>query len=141
MFVYSFQGECIPSHKFLMPTLQPSYRYWRIRLVVSLIIGYACYYVMRGNFTLLRASEQCPFSMATVGWAFSAYSVIYGFSKFIARAACDRSGARRFMTIGLLTVALISLSAGFCRTAWFYGLLYAVSAVPQSVGFPPSSKR
>ena len=119
-----------------MPTLQPSYHYWRIRLVASLIIGYACYYVMRGNFTLLRASEQCPFSMETVGWAFSAYSVIYGFSKFIAGAACDRSSARRFMTIGLLTVSLINLSAGFCHTAWLYEPLYAVSAMPQSVGFP-----
>ena len=123
-----------------MEKTHKSFRYWRIRVVVSLIFGYACYYMMRNNFTLLRASEKCPFSAETIGWAFSAYSVIYGISKFIAGVACDRTSARRFMVIGLTIAALCNCFAGFSAAAWLYGLLYAVSAFPQSMGFPAIGK-
>ncbi len=116
------------------------YDYWRLRLTYTLIIGYAAYYTVRQNFTIIRSSDKCPFSMEAIGWAFSAFSFIYGIFKFITGAVCDRSSSRFFMPIGLACAALCSLIAGCCNSAVLFGLLYAASAGFQSMGWPSVSR-
>lgn len=116
------------------------YAYWRLRLTYTLIIGYAAYYTVRQNFTIIRSSDKCPFSMEAIGWAFSAFSIIYGIFKFITGAVCDRSSSRFFMPIGLGCAALCSLIAGCCNSAVLFGLLYAVSAGFHSMGWPSVSR-
>ena len=116
------------------------YAYWRLRLTYTLIIGYAAYYTVRQNFTIIRSSDKCPFSMEAIGWAFSAFSIIYGIFKFITGAVCDRSSSRFFMPIGLGCAALCSLIAGCCSSAVLFGLLYAVSAGFHSMGWPSVSR-
>lgn len=116
------------------------YNYWRLRLTYTLIIGYAAYYVVRQNFTIIRTSDKCPFSMEAIGWSFSAFSIIYGIFKFVTGAVCDRSSSRFFMPIGLALAALCSFLAGCCNSAVLFGLLYAVSAGFQSMGWPSVSR-
>ena len=98
------------------------YAYWRLRLTYTLIIGYAAYYTVRQNFTIIRSSEKCPFSMEAIGWAFSAFNIIYGIFKFVTGAICDRSSSRFFMPIGLACAALCSLIAGCCNSAILHSL-------------------
>ena len=116
------------------------YNYWRLRLTYTLIVGYAAYYIVRQNFSILRASSKCPFSNEAIGWAFSAFSIVYGIFKFITGAICDRSSARFFMPIGLACAALCSLIAGFCNSAVLFALVYAVSAGFHSMGWPSVSR-
>lgn len=116
------------------------YSYWRLRLTYALIIGYAAYYTVRQNFTIIRSSDKCPFSMEAIGWTFTAFSIIYGVFKFVTGAVCDRSSSRFFMPIGLACAALCSLIAGFCNSAFLFGLLYAVSAGFHSMGWPSVSR-
>lgn len=105
-----------------------------MRILFSLIVGNACLYVMRQTFTFLKASPKCPFSLETVGWAFTAYSLAYGFSKFAAGAVCDRYGARWLLPFGLGLTALLNVLTGFSSTAYLFGLLYACTSVPQAIG-------
>ena len=121
-------------------SIKQRYDYWRLRLTYTLIVGYAAYYIVRQNFTMLKASPKCPFSTEAIGWAFSAFSVVYGIFKFVAGAMCDRSSSRFFMPIGLACAALCSLMAGFCNSALLFGLLYAVSAGFHSMGWPSVSR-
>ena len=116
------------------------YNYWRFRLTYTLIVGYAAFYIVRQNFTLVKTSDKCPFSTEAIGWAFSAFSIIYGLFKFIAGAACDRSSSRFFMPIGLACEAVCSFIAGCSTSPVLFGLLYAVSACFQSMGWPSVSR-
>ena len=116
------------------------YAYWRMRLTYSLIIGYAAFYLVRQNFAIAKASDKFPFSAEAIGWGFSVFSIIYGIFKFISGAICDRSNARYFMPVGLACAALTSLIAGFSNSAFLLGLMYAVSACFQSMGWPSVSR-
>ena len=116
------------------------YDYWRLRLTYTLIVGYAAYYIVRQNFTIIRTSDKCPFSMEAIGWAFSAFSIIYGIFKFITGAVCDRSSSRFFMPIGLMGASICSFIAGCSNSVVLFGLLYAVSAGFQSMGWPSVSR-
>ena len=78
--------------------------------------------------------------MEAIGWAFSAFSIIYGIFKFVTGAICDRSSSRFFMPIGLGCAALCSLIAGCCNSAVLFGLVYAVSAGFHSMGWPSVSR-
>lgn len=113
-----------------------SYAYWRKRLMYSLIIGYAAFYCVRQNFSLVIADKDFPFSAESMGWGFSLFSIIYGFGKFFSGMLCDRFNVRAIMSIGLIGAAITSLIAGFTNSALFMGLLYAINACFQSVGWP-----
>ena len=128
-------------HRLTDPTeINRQYRYWRFRLTYALIVGYAAYYLVRQNFTMLRTSDKCPFSMEAIGWAFSAFSVVYGVFKMVAGSICDRSDARLFMPVGLALAACCSLLAGCWESSVVFGTLYAVNAVFQSMGWPSVSR-
>ena len=128
-------------HHFSDPAeIRRQYRYWRFRLTYALIVGYAAYYLIRQNFTMLRTSDKCPFSMEAIGWAFSAFSVVYGVFKMVAGSICDRSDARLFMPVGLALAACCSLLAGCWESSVVFGTLYAVNAVFQSMGWPSVSR-
>lgn len=116
------------------------YAYWRFRLTYGLIVGYAAFYLVRQNFSIAKASDKFPFSAEAIGWGFSVFSIIYGVFKFVSGAICDRSSARYFMTIGLACAALTSLIAGFTNSAFMLGLMYAVNACFQSMGWPSVSR-
>lgn len=116
------------------------YAYWRFRLTYGLIIGYAAFYLVRQNFSMAKASPSFPFSAEAVGWGFSVFSIVYGFFKFVSGSICDRSNARFFMPIGLGCAALTSLIVGCCNSAFLFGLMLAVSACFQSMGWPSVSR-
>ncbi len=116
------------------------YAYWRLRLTYSLIIGYAAFYCVRQNFCIAVASKKFPFDVEAIGWGFSIFAIIYGTFKFVSGAVCDRSNARYFMPIGLVGAALTSLVAGCTSSAFWIGLMYAVNACFQSMGWPSVSR-
>lgn len=113
-----------------------AYAYWRMRLMYSLIVGYAAFYCVRQNFSLVVADKEFPFSAESMGWGFSLFSIIYGLGKFFSGILCDRYNVRYLMAFGLVGGALTSLFAGYIHSAFFMGALYAINACFQSVGWP-----
>lgn len=114
-----------------------AYVYWRRRLTYALLLGYACFYCVRQNFSLVVASKAFPFTAESMGWGFSLFSIVYGGGKFISGMLCDRLNVRHIMALGLLGAALTSICAGFVvKSALVMGCLYAANACFQSFGAP-----
>ncbi len=120
--------------------IKKAYAYWRTRLMYTLIIGYAAFYCVRQNFSLVVADKNFPFNAESMGWGFSLFSIIYGFGKFFSGIACDRYNVRHLMALGLFGAAMTSIFAGYAQSAVIMGMLYAVNACFQSIGFPAVSR-
>ncbi|MDR1432815.1 MAG: MFS transporter [Puniceicoccales bacterium] len=118
------------------------YRYWRRRIICSLIAGYATFYLVRQNFQVATPKMLAEFgcSKSEIGWVFTAFSLIYGFGKFFSGIICDRTNARWFMTIGLLGSAACSVCIGFSNALWIFVVAYALNGLFQSAGWPPISR-
>src|SRR5688500_16007453 len=62
-----------------------AYRYWRARILITAIIGYALYYFVRANDSVPVTDMQksLGFTKAQLGFISSVGGVTYGVSKFI----------------------------------------------------------
>jgi phosphoglycerate transporter family protein len=119
-----------------------AYAYWRFRILATLIIGYASFYIVRQNFSMAvpRILEEFNYSRTKIGWIFSAFSIIYGVSKFVSGSICDRSNARYFMAAGLFAASIVNLFMGFTNSIVTLGILYAANGFFQSMGWPPCTR-
>ncbi|MDR1595688.1 MAG: MFS transporter [Puniceicoccales bacterium] len=122
--------------------IDAKYRYWRFRTVYSLIIGYAAFYLVRQNFQVVMVNMLKEFNCTKtdIGWALTAFALIYGVGKFFGGIICDKTNARWFMTVGLLGSALCSICMGLSSTLWSIALFYAANGIFQSAGWPPVSR-
>ena len=77
-------------------------------------LGYAAYYLVRKNLSLAAPGmiEDGLVDKTGVGFAMSAVSIAYAFSKFIMGSVSDRSDARKFLVVGLVLSALTMMSVG-----------------------------
>ncbi|WP_343534859.1 MFS transporter, partial [Pedobacter sp.] len=106
------------AHKPLLPdhTVKLIYGKERIKVFIGIFIGYAAYYFVRKNFSFaipdLQLEENGGFSKQELGFAFSALSIAYGFSKFLMGNISDRSDARYFLSIGLVLSAFTMIFMG-----------------------------
>lgn len=133
------------------------YRYWRIRLLYTLIIGYAAFYLVRQNMQVAAPImlREFGYSKTQVGWVFSAFPIVYGFGKFASGTLCDRVNVRYYMATGLflaaLTSILIAWSGGittFLHSALgisispllLIALFYSLNGLFQSAGWPPIAR-
>jgi phosphoglycerate transporter family protein len=133
------------------------YRSWRIRLLYTLIIGYAAFYLVRQNMQIAAPLMLKEFgcTRTQVGWVFSAFPLVYGVGKFVSGAVCDRVNVRYYMSTGLLLAALCSVFiglappfAGLCGGLFhkalsplpFIAIFYSLNGLFQSAGWPPIAR-
>src|SRR5438874_857880 len=90
------------------------FKYWRIRLMYSMIIGYAIFYVVRTNIgsAIPVMEKTLHTNKASLGLIVTLGQVVYGISKFINGFIGDRVSSRYFMAIGLLCSAVMNLCFG-----------------------------
>ncbi|MRI31854.1 glycerol-3-phosphate transporter [Endozoicomonas sp. OPT23] len=122
-----------------------TYKKLRFQVLLGIIIGYAAYYLIRKNFSLAMPNliEQ-GFTKSELGFALSAVSFAYGFSKFLMGNLSDRSDARKFMSIGLILSALTMIFMGIAPFATasvtaMFGLLF-LNGWFQGMGYPAGSR-
>ena len=103
---------------------QKSFQYWQWRTLIVLMIGYACYYFLRKNFsTAIPAMEATlGLSKAQLGAFLTANGIVYGISRFVNGIIADRANKRRMMTLGLLLSCVINLLISFSPT--FNGFMH-----------------
>ncbi|MQS53270.1 phosphoglycerate transporter protein PgtP [Companilactobacillus mishanensis] len=136
-----------PTAKKMVPKdkVDPTYKKLRWQVFLGIFIGYAGYYLLRNNFSLVipKLVDE-GFSKTQLGVAFSAVSIAYGFSKFFSGIISDRSNARIFLPLGLILTAIINLMFGFIPaltqsiTAMFI-LLFLIGWF-EGMGWPPSGR-
>lgn len=123
-------------------TVRERYSYWRIRILYSMIFGYAAFYLVRMNFSMAlpAISIEYGYTKTQLGAIITLWSIIYGVGKFVNGYFSDRSNARYFMTLGLLGAALSSFFMGFGSSLYYFGFFWAINAWFQSMGWPPVAR-
>ncbi len=119
-----------------------TYRYWQKRTLISAIIGYALYYLVRKNFSVAmpEIERTLDISKTDLGLFITAHGLLYGVSKFTNGIVGDRVNARWFLTIGLVICAVINIFFGLSSTILAFGLLWAANGYFQGIGFPPCAR-
>lgn len=118
------------------------YHGWRIRILYSVILGYATFYFCRQNFNIAMPALMDEFGVTNtqLGWAVTSAGIVYGIGKFINGFISDKSNARYFMPLGLAASAAITLLSGFSTSILMIGLLWILNNWFQSMGWPPVAR-
>lgn len=122
-----------------------TYQRLRIQVFIGIFVGYAGYYLVRKNFSLAMPHLiEEGFSKTQLGFALSGVSIAYGLSKFFMGSVSDRSNARTFMVVGLLSSSLIMIFMGLVPMATAsVGMMFTLLLLNgwfQGMGWPPSGR-
>lgn len=94
--------------------IDPTYKRLRFQVFMGIFIGYAAYYLVRKNFSLIMPNLLDEgYTKSQLGWVLSAISIAYGLSKFLMGNVSDRSNSRVFLTLGLILSASTMILMGF----------------------------
>lgn len=136
-----------PQAKPLIPSdkVDNTYTQLRWQVFIGIFVGYAGYYLVRKNFTLVMPDliDQ-GYTKLELGIALSGVSIAYGLSKFIMGTVSDKSNARIFLSLGLFLSGLTMLIMGTFPWATssisiMFGLLL-INGWFQGMGWPPSGR-
>ncbi len=118
------------------------YRYWRVRILYSTLIGYALFYFVRKNLSLAMPlmEAELGFKKADLGLFLTLHGVVYGFSKFANGFLGDRANPRYFMAAGLVCSAAMNICFGLSSAAVTFGVFWLVNGWFQGMGFPPCAR-
>lgn len=95
------------------PAVDAEYKRRRLQVFFGIFIGYAGYYLVRKNFSLVMPDLiERGFSTGELELALSGVSIAYGLSKFLMGNLSDRSNARIFLPLGLMLSAFITIAMG-----------------------------
>ena len=122
--------------------MRRKYRYWRIRMMYSMLIGYGAFYLLRKNFSMAMPVflEEFGADKTDLGIILSLFSIIYGLGKFLNGMLADRANPRYFMAIGLIASAIISIMIGMSPALMTIGIFWLFNAWFQSMGWPPNAR-
>lgn len=134
-------------HKERLPEKQidPTYQKLRWQVFLGIFIGYAGYYLVRKNFSMVMPDLiDRGFTKSQVGIALSAISIAYGVSKFVMATKSDRSNARAFLALGLFLSAITTAFMGMlpfatASVAAMFVFLF-INGWFQGMGWPPCGR-
>lgn len=126
----------------ITPEVTGKYRYWRIRVMYAMIIGYATFYLVRLNFSMAIPALMAEFDCTKkeLGWILTLSSCIYGVGKFINGYVSDRTNARYFISIALVGSALMNVLMGYGDSLTYFSIVWSFNSWFQSMAWPPISK-
>jgi len=115
------------------------YRYWRMRILYTTMIGYALFYFVRKNLSLAMPGMEAELGITKVdlGLFLTLHGVLYGISRFANGVLADRVNPRYFMALGLLLSALMSVFFGLSSSVLAFGIFWLLNGWFQGMGFPP----
>ena len=119
-----------------------TFQYWRMRIMLCMIAGYASFYLIRQNFSLaIPAIEQdLGYSKTQIGAIWSAGALLYGLGKAAAGLIGDRMSARYLMTFGLFMSGVTSFYFGLCDNLSHFMTAWVVNMCFQSLGWPSCAR-
>lgn len=128
------------------------YPYWRKRIMLSILSGYAVFYFIRKNLSVANPyiREEFGIGKEEFGAAIGFASIAYGISKFSSGLMVDNFSARYIMGAGLILSALMSFLLGFTTetisaffglsVTGFFALFWIINNIFQGMGQPPCSR-
>lgn len=118
------------------------YRYWRVRTLYAMFIGYAFYYFTRKSFTFAMPGmiQDLGFDKGQLGILGSILSITYGFSKFASGIIGDKTNPRYLMAIGLMLTGVFNICFGMSSSIFFFTLFWGLNGWFQGFGWPPVAR-
>lgn len=147
-----------------MSTKAKSFIQWQWKTIVTLMAGYAMFYLLRKNFTLAMPGLTAEFGVSNtvLGIFLTLHGVIYGLSRYAVGVITDRGSAKKVMALGLLLCAAVNILfgasdvmagwivaiAGKCGSTaavatsigYIMGILWMINGFLQGMGVPPCTK-
>lgn len=122
--------------------IRKDYKYWRIRILYSMFIGYAFYYFTRKSFTFAMPGliQDLGFDKSQLGILGSILSITYGISKFASGVIGDRTNPRYMMAIGLMLTGICNICFGLSSSIFFFALFWGLNGWFQGFGWPPCAR-
>lgn len=122
--------------------LDKEYKYWRIRILYSMFIGYAFYYFTRKSFTFAMPGliQDLGFDKSQLGILGSIISITYGISKFASGIIGDRVNPRYMMAIGLMMTGVCNIFFGLSSSIIFFAIFWGLNGWFQGFGWPPCAR-
>lgn len=118
----------------------------RFQVFMGIFIGYAGFYLVRNNISLVSAllKNEGVLDTVAIGIIANAVFISYGLSKFFMATLSDRANARLFMPIGLalsgLTNILLGTVPALHASVAIFALVMFVNGWFQGMGWPPSGR-
>lgn len=141
--MFSWLSPSAPASQ-LVPTDQQPHAYlkYRSRILISTILAYAAYYVVKSNFTLAspHLTKYAGFTTAQVGLVLSALAVSYGIGKFFVGLLVDRMNPRFSVGIGLILSAIFNWCFGYTHSLGVMITLMIFVGITQGFGAPSCQK-
>jgi len=89
------------------------YKKLRLKVFAGIFLGYASYYLVRKNFSLIKPDLiEMGWDKADLGLIGAALSIAYGVSKFVMGNISDRSNPKVFLSLGLGLSSLVMVFWG-----------------------------
>ena len=136
-----------PPHKELLPNkkIDPTYKRLRFQVFMGIFIGYAGYYLVRKNFSMVMPHLiDLGYTKGELGIVLAAVSIAYGVSKFVMGGISDRSNARVFLSLGLFLSAITMMTFGlvpfFTSSVLIMFIMMFLNGWFQGMGWPPSGR-
>lgn len=122
--------------------IDSDYRYWRIRILYTMWMGYAIFYFTRNclQYALPVIKKDLHLAYTEIGLIFTMFSIVYGVSKFISGTISDRSSPRYFMAIGLIITGVLDIIFGFSSSITMFVCVWLMNAFFQGWGWPPCAR-
>jgi MFS transporter, OPA family, sugar phosphate sensor protein UhpC len=122
--------------------IDKTYKYWRIRTMYAMYIGYGSFYLTRKSFTFVMPlmMQELHFTKPQLGLLGTVFYITYGISKFISGMISDRSNTRYFMAFGLIATGIANIFFGFSTSLFFLAFFWLINAFFQGWGWPPSAR-
>lgn len=131
-----------------LPDAEVKQRYPRMRFQVfmGIFVGYAGFYLIRNNISLVAPIllKDGHIDKVGIGLIANAVLIAYGLSKFFMATVSDRSNARYFMPIGLALSAVANLLVAFVPALTgsiaIFAIMMFINGWFQGMGWPPSGR-
>ncbi len=135
----SFLQPVIKKEQIPQEQVFPTYKKYRLMTLIGIIIGYACFYIVRNNFALSTPflKSDLHLSITSVGLLSNYMLVAYGLSKGYMSSFSDKADPKRFMALGLLLCALINVAMIFSSDLWQFSILAILLGTFQGMGVGP----
>ena len=138
-------------------SIKKKYNYWQWKTLIVLMIGYALFYFVRKNFSIVMPALESELGLtkAKLGLFLTLNGVIYGVSRFVNGFFADRMSRKKMMAAGLFLSAVVNILIGLSPQmdglfnlldaegkattglVVLIGSLWLINGYTQGMGYPP----
>lgn len=119
------------------------FKYWRKRILFTVWITYAAFYLGRVNMSVAIPGilQEFNITKTQIGIVLSSLFTLYAIGQFVNGQLADKFGARKLVTTGLLMSAILNAIFGFTPNfITGMALIWALNGFFQAMGWSPSVK-